>query len=175
MILETNRLVLHEMAIDDLDALHKVFSDPETMRFYPKPFDRVMTEQWIENMQQRVTRDGIALWAMVLRETGEVIGDCGLVVQQVDGVEEVEIGWHVRRDLWGLGYATEAARACLQDGYDTLGRTRFISIIAPGNIASRRVAEKIGMTVEKETIWRDKPVLIHAIQSKPSIDRALGY
>jgi len=165
VILETNRLILREMTKDDLDALHKVFSDPETMRFYPKPFDPAMTEQWIENMQQRVARDGIALWAMVLKETGEVIGDCGLVVQQVDGAEEVEIGWHVRRDLWGRGYATEAACACLKDGHDTLGRTRFISIIAPGNIASRRVAEKIGMTVEKETVWRDKLVLIHAIES----------
>jgi [ribosomal protein S5]-alanine N-acetyltransferase len=163
IILETDRLQLRDMTMDDLDALHGIFSDAEMMRFYPEPFDRATTKGWIENMQQRTKRDGIALWTMVLKETGEVIGDCGLVVQEVDGEREVEIGWHVRRDLWGRGYATEAARACLHYGYDDLDRTRFISIIAPGNIASRRVAEKIGMTVERETVWRDRPVLIHAI------------
>lgn len=163
IIVKTERLLLRDMTMDDMDALHAVFSDPETMRFYPQPFDHDMTREWIEAMQQRTERDGVALWTMVLRETDEVIGDCGLVVQHVDGEREVEIGWHVRRDLWGRGYATEAARACLHHGYISLGRTRFISIIAHGNIASRRVAEKIGMTVERETMWRDKPVLIHAL------------
>ncbi len=163
MILETERLILREMTPDDEDALHAVFSDPETMRFYPRAFDREKTREWIAAMQQRTARDGIALWTMVLKETGEVIGDCGLVVQEVLGEREVEIGWHVRRDLWGRGYATEAAHACLQEGIATLGRTRFISLIAPGNIASRRVAEKIGMRVEREVVWRERPVLVHAI------------
>lgn len=166
MMLHTERLVLRDMTPDDLDALLLVFSDPETMRFYPRPFDREAMHGWIANMQRRSARDGIALWTMVLRDSGEVIGDCGLVVQAVDGAEEVEIGWHVRRDLWGRGYATEAARACLAYGRRALGRTRFISIIAPGNVASRRVAEKIGMTVERETVWRDQTVLIHAVDEQ---------
>ena len=141
-----------------------MFSDPETMRFYPQAFDRAMTQQWIENMRQRERRDGFALWSMVLKETGGVVGDCGLVAQHIDGVDEVEIGWHVRRDLWGKGYATEAARACMAYGMATLGCTRFVSIIAPDNIASRRVAEKIGMTVERETDWRGKTILLHAVE-----------
>lgn len=164
MRLETERLLLREMTLDDLDALLAVFSDPETMRFYPQAFDRAMTQQWIENMRQRERRDGFALLSMVLKETGGVVGDCGLVAQHIDGVDEVEIGWHVRRDLWGKGYATEAARACMAYGMATLGCTRFVSIIAPDNIASRRVAEKIGMTVERETDWRGKTILLHAVE-----------
>jgi RimJ/RimL family protein N-acetyltransferase len=93
---------------------------------------------------------GFGLWALVLKENGEVIGDCGLVVQQIEGVGEVEIGYHVRRDLWGQGFATEAAQACREYGFHQLGRDRLISLIHPANRASRRVAEKNGMTLTKE-------------------------
>ena len=103
MVLETGRLILREMTLDDVDELLEVFSDPEAMQFYPKPFDRPMTQTWVERNIQRYTQYGFGLWALMLKESGELIGDCGLVLQAVDGVEAVEIGYHVRRDLWGLG------------------------------------------------------------------------
>jgi len=162
-ILETSRLILREFTPHDADALALVLSEPETMRFYPAAFDRSGVEQWIARNIQRYTKDGHGLWAMVLKSSGEMIGDCGLTVQEVDGVDEVEVGYHVRRDLWGQGLATEAARACRDYGFERLLVERVISLIRPENLQSRRVAEKNGMTVWKEIIWRGLPHLVYAI------------
>lgn len=100
---------------------------------------------------QRYTQHGFGLWALVLKESSELIGDCGLVVQDVEGVEEVEIGYHVRRDWWGQGLATEAAQACRNYGFNQLGFNKLISLIHPANIASRRVAQKNGMRLVKKS------------------------
>jgi [ribosomal protein S5]-alanine N-acetyltransferase len=112
MVLETERLTLREMTLHDIDDLLEVLSDPEAMQFYPQLFDRQMTQTWVERNIQRYAQHRFGLWALILKESGKLIGDCGLVVQEVDGVEEVEIGYHIRRDLWGKGLATEAAQAC---------------------------------------------------------------
>ena len=149
-ILETTRVILREFRRDDADALARVISDPETMRFYPVPYDRKGVEDWIARNLQRYAKDGHGLWAMTLKGSGELIGDCGLTVQNVDGADEVEIGYHVRRDQWGQGLATEAARACRDYGFANLPIERIISIIRPENLPSRRVAEKNGMKVWKE-------------------------
>lgn len=162
-ILETSRLVLREFTAHDADALALVLSDAETMRFYPAAFDRPRVEQWIARNMQRYAQDGHGLWAMVLKSSGGMIGDCGLTVQEVDGVDEVEVGYHVRRDLWGLGLATEAARGCRDYGFERLPVERVISLIRPENLPSRRVAEKNGMTVWKEIVWRGLPHLVYAI------------
>lgn len=169
MVLETKRLILREMALYDVDDLFEVFSDPEAMQFYPQPFDRQMTQTWIERNVQRYTQHGFGLWALILKQTGKLIGDCGLVVQEVDGVEEIEIGYHICRDLWGKGLATEAAQACRDYGFSQLGFDKLISLISPGNIASRRVAEKNGMRLLKEIEWRDKPTCVYAIERSNSV------
>lgn len=167
-ILETRQLLLREMTLDDLDPLLRVFSDPEAMRFYPKPFDPEMMRGWIERSQQRYRDHGYGLWALVLKQTGEVVGDCGLVRQEVGDRHEIEIGYHVRRDLWGRGLATEAARACRDYGFQQLGAGRLISLIHPANIASRRVAEKNGMLLEQETEWRGHPTCVYAVERPAS-------
>jgi len=122
------------------------------MRYYPAPFDRAGVEEWIKRNRRRYQRDGHGLWAMVLKSSGEMIGDCGLVRQQIDGVQEVEIGYHVRRDLWGQGLASEAACACRDYGFSHLPVDRLISLIRPENLSSRRVAVKNGMHLWKETL-----------------------
>ena len=134
------------------------------MRFYPAPFDRLGVQQWIERNIERYQNNGHGLWAMVLTSTGEMIGDCGLTLQTVDGVDEVEIGYHVRRDRWKQGFATEAARACRDFGFDRLPVHRIISLIRPENLPSRRVAEKNAMTVWKEIVWHGLPHLVYAIE-----------
>lgn len=159
-ILETERLLLREFVADDVDALAAVISDPETMRFYPEPLDRAEVESWIERNRRRYRDDGHGLWAMVLKSTGEVVGDCGLTRQNVDTVDEIEIGYHVRRDLWGQGLAPEAAGACRNYGFERLGAERLISLIRPENLPSRRVAEKVGLSLWKEVMWRD---LLHCV------------
>jgi ribosomal-protein-alanine N-acetyltransferase len=163
-ILETERLLLREFVHGDVDALAAVISDPETMRFYPERRDRAGVGSWIERNRRRYRDDGHGLWAMVLKSSGEVMGDCGLTRQTVDGVDEIEIGYHVRRDLWGRGFAPEAAAACRDYGFEKLGVARLISLIRPENLPSRRVAEKIGLTLWKEVLWRDLPHCVYVIR-----------
>jgi ribosomal-protein-alanine N-acetyltransferase len=164
LILETERLLLREFVPEDVDALAAVLSDPETMRYYPAVLDRAGVVAWIERNRRRYADDGHGLWALVLKSCGEVIGDCGLTRQTVDGVDEIEIGYHVRHDLWGRGYAPEAARACRDYGFSRLGAERLISLIRPENIPSRRVAEKSGLTLWKEGLRRDLPHCVYVVR-----------
>lgn len=159
-IRETPRLLLREFSQGDVDALALTLSDAETMRFYPVPLDRAGVEDWISRNRRRYREDGHGLWAMILKSSGELVGDCGLTVQDVGDANETEIGYHVRRDLWGQGLATEAARACRDLGFARLPVERLISLIRPENLPSRRVAEKNGMTVWKEVMWRGLPHLV---------------
>jgi RimJ/RimL family protein N-acetyltransferase len=147
--LETERLVLRPMEPPDAVALAPVLGDPVSMRFYPRPFDRDMTEAWVARTLERYRDDGFGLLAMVERATGELIGDCGPVLQDVDGDRFVELGWHVRRDRQGHGFATEAATACRDHAWSTLRPERLISLIRPENVPSWSVARRLGFTA-----WR---------------------
>ncbi len=159
-LIETERLLLREFVPDDTNALAAVISDPETMRFYPQPRDRAGVEKWIEHNRQRYRDDGHGLWAMVLKSSGEVVGDCGLARQTVDDTDEIEIGYHVRRDLWGRGLAPEAAAACCDYGFEHLNAEHLVALIRPENLPSRRVAEKVGLSLWKEAMWGD---LLHCV------------
>ena len=150
-VLETKRLVLRELTPNDADALERVIGDGETMRFYLRPFTRPEVEEWIARNRERYATDGHGLWAVVLRESGEMIGDCGLVWQDVDGERLVEVAYHLHRAHWNRGYATEAARECMRYGFDVLSLPKIISLIRPENVASRRVAEKNGLRIERRT------------------------
>lgn len=163
-VIETERLLLREFVPEDVDALASVISDAETMRFYLKPYDRAGVESWIERNRRRYGEFGHGLWAMVLKSSGEMIGDCGLARQSVDEVEEIEIGYHVRRDMWGKGLAPEAAAACRDYGFAKLGLGRLIALIRPQNLPSRRVAEKIGMSLWKEVLWRDLQHCVYVVR-----------
>ena len=169
-ILETARLVLREFVAEDADALALVLSDPETMRYYPAPYDRAGVEQWIARNQRRYADDGVGLWAVVLKATGEVIGDCGITRQQVEGEYLYEIGYHLRRDLWGQGLATEAAVACREWGFAHLGAERLISLIRPENLASCRVAARNGMTIWKEVEWRGLRHCVYSVERPPALN-----
>jgi ribosomal-protein-alanine N-acetyltransferase len=153
-IFETPRLRLREFVPQDIDALALVISDAETMRYYPALFDRAGVEEWIARNRRRYVENGHGLWAMILKSTGELIGDCGVTVQEVDGESELEIGYHLRRDHWGQGYATEAAQACRDWVFANRNVDHVISLIRPENMPSRRVAERNGMTIWKEIDWR---------------------
>jgi RimJ/RimL family protein N-acetyltransferase len=173
-ILQTPRLLLREFTPQDADALALVISDPETMRYYPAPYDRTGVEQWIERNRQRYQTDGVGLWAMELIKTHDsefqgsevhkLIGDCGITRQQVEGEYLYEIGYHLRRDFWGQGLATEAAVGCRDWAFAHLNTDRLISLIRPENLPSRRVAERNGMTVWKEVIWRGRTHCVYSIE-----------
>ena len=110
-MIETERLILREYTPDDYDALYEIMSDPETMQHYPAPFDEERTRRWIEWNLDNYAQYGFGLWAVVLKETGEFIGDCGLTLQNIDGEMLPEIGYHIHKKYWRRGFAKEAARA----------------------------------------------------------------
>ena len=150
--LETERLRLRPMEPGDLDPFHVVVSDPVSMRFYPKPFDREATRAWIERVRRRYEDHGFGLLAVVEKETGEMIGDCGPMLMPVDRDELVELGWHIRRDRQGLGFATEAGAACRDHAWSALGVERLISLIRPENVPSWRVARKLAFRPWRATV-----------------------
>jgi ribosomal-protein-alanine N-acetyltransferase len=162
VILQTERLVLRKFDMQDTAALEPVLGDPLAMEYYPAPLDRKGIESWIRRNMERYERHGHGLWAMLLKDSSELIGDCGCIVQEVEGMNQIEVGYHVRRDLWGHGYATEAARACMGYAFERLGAPRVISMIRPPNMRSRRVAEKNGMSCEKIIFWRGYDHCIYA-------------
>jgi ribosomal-protein-alanine N-acetyltransferase len=163
-IIETSRLLLREFVWTDSEALAAILSDPETMRYYPAPFTGSGVEEWIDRNRKRYAIDRHGLWAMILKSSGELIGDCGLIRQKIDDIEEVEIGYHVRRDLWRQGFASEAAEGCRDYGFARLSVDRLISLIRPENLPSRRVAEKNGMKLWKEVLWHDLPHCVYIIR-----------
>lgn len=165
LVLETDRMRLREMRPTDADNLLGIFSDPLAMRYYPGTKDRAQTEDWIEWNLASYRNNGFGLWVATLKGSGEFAGQCGLILQEVEGEREVEIGYLFLRRLWGQGLATEAARACRGYATEALGYKRLISLIDPGNWASRRVAEKVGMKLEKEIIKWNKPVCVYSIQT----------
>ena len=165
IILQTERVALREFAPADAAALAEILCDRENMRFYPRPFGPREVEEWIERSLARYTRDAFGLWAMILKSEQRLIGDCGLLIQEVDGARETEIGYHPHRAYQGQGLATEAACACRDHAFSVFKLARVISLIRPENLPSRGVAERVGMTVEKETIFRGFPHLVYALKS----------
>ncbi len=111
MVIETERLFLREMTEDDFDALYKVLADSEIMRHYPHTFDEAGVRSWINRNIERYRIFGFGLWAVCLKETGEMIGDCGLTIQLIHNQIKPEIGYHIRGDQQRKGYAKEAAIA----------------------------------------------------------------
>jgi [ribosomal protein S5]-alanine N-acetyltransferase len=154
IVLETERFTLRHLAPGDLDDLALILTDPETMKYYARPFTLEESKEWIAQNLKRYETDGFGLWAIVSKESGEFLGDCGPVRRMVDGREEVEIGWQVKRRHWRKGIASEAGAACRDYAFGPIGLTRVISLIRPENVPSRGVAEKIGMSVEKEIDYK---------------------
>jgi RimJ/RimL family protein N-acetyltransferase len=148
----TTRLKFRELTLDDLDDVAALLGDPEVMTFYDHPKTRDESREWIEWSRRLYRERGFGLWRLALRDDDSFLGDGGLTPQEVDGVEELEVGYHVRRALQGRGYATEAARACMEYARDVVGARRLIALIDPANIASRRVAEKVGLRYEKDSL-----------------------
>jgi RimJ/RimL family protein N-acetyltransferase len=152
------------MIEEDVDDLLLVFSDPKVMAsFGGQLFDRYMMTRWVARNLAHQAQHGYGLFSLVLRDDGTLIGDCGLEHMEVDGKSEVEIGYDIRSDYWNRGYATEAATAVRDFALGELGLPRVVSLIRPGNVASRRVAEKIGMKPDKEISRGEHPYWIYAV------------
>lgn len=145
MILETERLYLRELIQADYNDLCKILQDEETMYAYEGAFSDREVREWLDRQISRYRRWGFGLWAVVLKESGEVIGQCGLTMQPWKGREVLEIGYLFQRAYWHQGYATEAARACRKYAFEVLDAGEVCSIIRDTNTASQKVALRNGM------------------------------
>ena len=147
--LETARLLLRPMRQSDFDALLLIFTDPRVMAAFNHPlFTHEQMQRWLQRNLDHQNEFGYGLFSVFLKETGELIGDCGL--ERMDDMNAAELGYDFRSDFWNQGYATEAARAVREYAFDVLHLPHLISLIRVGNLASRRVAEKVGMTLAEE-------------------------
>lgn len=164
IILETERLLLREITHDDREELLKIWGDAETMSLFPKTLDSQEMSEWIDRNLKRYESRGHGVWAVILKDNQQFVGDCGLVIQEVDGTEELEVVCHFNRNFQGQGLATEAARGCMDHGFNQLGSHRVISMIRPENLASRRVAERNGLKIEKEIFWRGYQHFVYVIE-----------
>ena len=162
-MIETQRLVLRDFIEADLDALAVLMANADFMRFSSGAFSREETERFLFDRVISPARGGLpSLFAVIVRVEKRLIGYCGFIRQVVDEVNEIEIGYRLDPAYWNRGLATEAARAVRDYAFEKLKLKRVISLIHPDNHASRRVTEKNGMTLEKETTFRGFPTLVFA-------------
>jgi len=159
----TSRLRFREMTAADLDLMAGLLGDPHVMRFYPEPKTQQEAMRWIDWNQANYAEHGYGLW-IIETHLGDFVGDCGLTWQTVDDQRFLEVGYHTARHLQGRGYATEAARACLDLATGPIGESHVVAIINPENMPSRRVAEKLGMRVERETEVHGRPAVVYGRQ-----------
>jgi len=144
----TDRLVLREMTEEDYPALYAILSDPETMRFYPQPYDEAGVRRWIAWCRDSYEKHGFGLWAVTL--DGEFIGDCGISLQPIHGQWLPEIGYHISKAHWRKGYASEAAAACIRLAFERFGFPSVYSYMNAENEPSWRTAMKNGMVQTDE-------------------------
>ena len=150
MTIETDRLLLRDYTVDDYEALYEIMSDPETMRHYPKPFDEEKTRNWIQWNLDNYRKYGFGLWAVILKDTGAFIGDCGITLQSIDGEMLPEIGYHIHKKHWRKGYGSEAAKAVRDWVFQHTKYEAVYSYMKYTNEASYRTAMANGMRKVKE-------------------------
>jgi [ribosomal protein S5]-alanine N-acetyltransferase len=163
MSLETPRLILRPFREDDLDLLTELMANADFMRFSSGIYDRKQTIAFLEKVVGWSRKGLPSQFAVIVRETERLIGYCGFFHQLVDQANEIEIGYRLHPDCWNRGLATEAARSIRDHAFGVLELPRVISIIHPDNVASRRVAEKIGMQFERKTSFKGLPAQIFAL------------
>jgi ribosomal-protein-alanine N-acetyltransferase len=152
MQLKTKRLLLRPLQAADAESLARLWTDPEVTKFMGGPRD-------FETVRQTLLADARAdplpefdLWPVIEQATGRIIGHCGLLDKEVEGVTEIELIYVFAKDVWGKGYATEMAAAVKDYAFSQLGLKRIIALIDPENAASERVAEKVGLHFEKDVV-----------------------
>lgn len=167
MILETERLILRELTSSDRCDLSLILQDKDVMYAYEHAFSDEEVNIWLNNQLRRYKEDGFGLWAVVLKDTDELIGQCGLTVQKIGEKEVVEVGYLFKKAYWHKGYATEAAIACKNYAFNKLNIKEVFSIIRDNNIPSINVAKRNGMTLKGEFIKHyygmDMPHLIFSV------------
>lgn len=170
IIIETHRLFMRELTMNDISDLSLVLSDEESMQHYPHAFSEDEVRKWIERNIARYKNDGFGLWAVIRKGDNQLLGDCGITFQNIDGEILPEIGFHIIKSYCNRGYATEAADACKRYAIDVLGFKSIYSYSEIRNIASQKVSSKIGMkrvkTFRKDGI--EEIVMVYDAENDPN-------
>lgn len=171
-IIETQRLATRLLCYDDHSIWIAFMADPVAIRFLPQRPDSTIEEQslyWIERQLKRYRENTFGLQALIHKDTGNMIGQCGLLLQEFDGKTETEIGYHIFPEYWGQGYATEAARAFKQYAFENHLAESLVSVIDIHNYASQKVAEKNGMHRDSETMAWGFPEYVYRVRKEDII------
>ena len=171
IIFETNRLILRHLTLDDIDPLYALYQDPEIRKYFP---DGILnykdTKEELEwHMNGIPDYPHLGLWATIHKESGKFIGRCGLLPWEIDNILEIEIAYLLDKSFWHQGLATEAAQGIMKYAFESLHLSRLICLMDPDNIASQKVAERVGMKLERKVdgIAGDNfPTLIYAINKQ---------
>jgi RimJ/RimL family protein N-acetyltransferase len=154
--IETQRLILREFQRNDVEQLAPILSNVRVMEFSPAGIlTTLQTQEKVDGFIASYKVYGFGKWAVIFKETNELIGYCGIAVEKVDRVYEREIGYRLNPDFWGSGLATEASSAAIQYGFEQLKLPYILGIVESANLASVRVLEKLGMRYERTTIFYD--------------------
>ncbi len=159
MLIETDRLCLRPLAMTDLDDLVALHAQPEVSRFM-RPLARERAIERLEAAEHEWSTRGHGLLAIIDGATGRFLGRAGL--KYWPQFDETEVGWVLYPEVWGRGYATEAARACIRWGLRELEIPYLTAMIRPDNVRSIRVAERLGMTPLRSDVLLDTPVIVHS-------------
>jgi RimJ/RimL family protein N-acetyltransferase len=171
-MIETRRLILRVMKKDDAKELLDIFSDPIAMQYFGGViFDRARMDKWVLSNLDHQAKYGFSLYSVILKDNNEIIGDCGLETDEIDGELIVGIGFDFKQACWGRGYATEAAMAVLKYGFTQFDFDRIRGWIDPENVPSRRVAERIGMNVERYILRGSKRYALYGISRESWLKR----
>ena len=167
IITETPRLILRHFTHDDLDNLAPILADPQVMYFSARGVQtREQTRKFINWMLSSYQEEGFGLYAVIYKENYQLIGFCGLLIWDLKKQQEVEIGYRFASQHWGRGLGTEAALAVRDYAWHKLNLNRLICIIQPENNRSIRVAEKLGMKYEKNTVFMNLEVGVYSISKQ---------
>lgn len=171
-LLETERLFLRELTADDFDALYEVLADSDIMQHYPYIFDESRVRNWINKNIERYEIFGFGMWAVCLKETGEMIGDCGVTMQNINGMIKPEIGYHINKRFQRKGYAKEAARACRDWAFENTPFNILYSYMKKTNVASVATAMANGMSKVDE--YKDEENEITVVYAIRKGDKNIG-
>lgn len=160
VIIETDRLLLRRATVDDVDALLEIHADPAIVQFMGE-WDRERAMEWLAGVDQNWRDHGYGRVAIVDRRTGRLLGRTGLMY--LPQFSETELGWTLRREAWGHGYATEAAHACANWAFRDFGMPYLTSLIEPANERSIGVAARLGMTPMRPEVFHERPMIVHAV------------
>lgn len=163
LMIETERLILRTLTEQDLDAVVKLNSDPEVVKYITGgvPMPKEQTEARFNFYIEHQKKHGFAIWALINKEDSLFIGLCGL--QFLENTENVEVGYRLAKAFWGKGIATEAARACIDYGFKKLNLAEIVAVIDAENIASHQVIQKIGLGFEKTAYFYNKDLSYYKI------------